>query len=106
MLEKGSKYLSNFGFGLATSQKDHGDPNEGHNRHVGDLGNADSVVGRATIYLVDWLVSLQKDSDRSILNRAIVVHQDPDDLGRGGQNDSKKTGNAGQRIACGLITLN
>jgi Cu-Zn family superoxide dismutase len=43
--------------------------------------------------------------DRSVVGRGIVVHADPDDLGRGGDEESKKTGNAGDRLACGVITL-
>jgi len=33
------------------------------------------------------------------------VHADEDDLGRGGFPDSKTTGHAGARIACGVIGI-
>ena len=33
------------------------------------------------------------------------VHADPDDLGRGGVELSKTTGNAGGRLACGVIGI-
>jgi len=33
------------------------------------------------------------------------VHADPDDLGQGGVALSKTTGNAGARIACGIIGI-
>ena len=44
----------------------------------------------------------------SVVNRAIVVHAGEDDLGRGEGDkaeESKKTGNAGSRVACGIIKL-
>ena len=80
---------------------DHGDTNEGH---VGDLGNItadDSGTAKFTIEAkrVDLL------GDRSVIGRGFVVHSDEDDLGKGGDAESLKTGNAGDRLACGVITL-
>jgi Cu-Zn family superoxide dismutase len=41
----------------------------------------------------------------SVLGRAIVVHSDPDDFGKGGFSDSLTTGHAGSRIGCGIIGI-
>ncbi|CAF3711581.1 unnamed protein product [Rotaria socialis] len=55
-------------------------------RHVGDL----------VIKLTD---------PTSTIGRSIVVHEKEDDVGRDGTPNSKKTGNAGSRVACGEIGL-
>ena len=80
---------------------DHGDLDQGH---VGDLGNitADDS-GTATVKIVAERVDLT--GEQSVIGRGIVVHADRDDLGKGGDAESLKTGNAGDRLACGVITL-
>lgn len=73
-------------------------------RHIGDLGNvfADSN-GIATTSFSDAVISLY--GPRSIIGRAIVVHSSEDDLGKSEHPDSHKTGNAGGRVACGVIGI-
>lgn len=40
---------------------------------------------------------------RGAIGRALVIHAKPDDFGRGGTEESIKTGSAGARLACGII---
>ncbi|KAJ7520364.1 hypothetical protein O6H91_19G002700 [Diphasiastrum complanatum] len=83
--------------------KEHGAP-EDENRHAGDLGNiVAGEDGIAEISIADTHIPLM--GPNSILGRAVVVHADPDDLGKGGHELSKSTGNAGGRLACGVIGL-
>ena len=80
---------------------DHGNEDSGH---VGDLGNINAGEdGVAEVYKVSKRIDLM--GDRSVIGRGIVVHKDPDDLGQGEDAESLKTGNAGDRLACGVITL-
>uniref|UniRef100_A0A2A4JHM4 Superoxide dismutase [Cu-Zn] n=1 Tax=Heliothis virescens TaxID=7102 RepID=A0A2A4JHM4_HELVI len=82
---------------------EHGAPDSAV-RHVGDLGNIESTGAGATkVNIQDKLISLT--GPNSIIGRTLVVHADPDDLGIGGHELSKTTGNAGARIACGVIGL-
>ncbi|XP_057805987.1 superoxide dismutase [Cu-Zn] 1-like isoform X1 [Salvia miltiorrhiza] len=81
------------------TDKDHGAPDD-EIRHAGDLGNVTAGDdGTATFTIVDKQIPLS--GPHSIVGRAVVVHADPDDLGRGGHELSKATGNAGGRVACG-----
>ncbi|KAM7485138.1 hypothetical protein LguiA_001147 [Lonicera macranthoides] len=83
--------------------KEHGAP-EDENRHAGDLGNVTvGEDGCANFTIVDTQIPLVGSG--SIIGRAVVVHGDPDDLGKGGHELSKSTGNAGGRVACGIIGL-
>lgn len=81
----------------------HGAPND-QVRHVGDLGNivADENGIAKTSYS-DTVVSLY--GARSVIGRAIVIHAEADDLGKTNHPDSLKTGNAGGRVACGVIGI-
>ncbi|GFQ82914.1 superoxide dismutase [Trichonephila clavata] len=81
--------------------KEHGAP-EDENRHAGDLGNVEAGDdGVAKVNITDKQISLS--GPLSIIGRSAVVHADPDDLGKGGHELSKTTGNAGGRLACGVI---
>jgi len=83
--------------------KEHGGPTADE-RHAGDLGNiVAGADGTAVVDITDSQVPLT--GANSVIGRAIVVHAGEDDLGLGGQNDSKTTGHAGGRVACGVIGL-
>ena len=73
----------------------HGEPGSGH---AGDLGNlVFDDRGRATINMKFSGVSLDKDAPNSIIGRGLIVHANQDDL------TTDPTGNAGERVACGVI---
>lgn len=75
----------------------HGGPND-LQRHVGDLGNIEAnEEGVATLEMVDTKLTLV--GKHSIVGRAVIVHQGEDDL------ESQPTGNAGSRVACGVIGI-
>jgi Cu-Zn family superoxide dismutase len=85
-------------------KKNHGSP-ESIERHAGDLGNIVSKNGVAKGMLVDKILSLDFKNVACIIGRMIIIHKDEDDLGLGGNDESLKTGNAGERVACGVIGI-
>jgi Cu-Zn family superoxide dismutase len=83
--------------------KTHGAPTD-EERHVGDLGNySTDEQGNAKATVTDPLIKLI--GPESVLGRTLVVHSGTDDLGRGNHEQSKLTGNAGARPACGVIGI-
>jgi len=77
---------------------------EDEERHVGDLGNIEANDdGIAEGEINDRLIHLY--GEHSVIGRSFMVHEGVDDLGRGGHELSKTTGNAGARVACGEILL-
>ncbi|VDM64769.1 unnamed protein product [Angiostrongylus costaricensis] len=81
----------------------HGGPNDPPlRRHVGDLGNILTPrKGPTTFVIQDFLITFT--GPRGIVGRSFVVHEQRDDLGRGGDAGSLSTGNSGRRVACGVI---
>ena len=84
-------------------------------RHVGDLINNIQSSKKGVINYKFWDHLTSLSGPMSIVGRAIVIHEGKDDLGRGGlgpngrvinkkvHKESLKTGNAGGRMACGII---
>jgi len=65
-------------------------------RHTGDLGNVTAdAQGRVETSFIDERISLA--GEESILQRAVIVHADKDDL------STQPGGNSGARVACGVI---
>ena len=82
--------------------KTHGCPGM-KNRHVGDLGNIKTnAKGEAKYTFFDDVIKL-RGNKCNIIGRGLVIHEDPDDCGKGDNSDSLKTGNSGKRIACAVI---
>lgn len=74
---------------------DHGAPTQ-DNRHMGDMGNlAAGEDGTATLDYEDPMIVL--NGPNSIIGRAVVIHGGEDDF------TSQPSGDAGPRMACGVI---
>jgi len=96
-------------------KKWHGGPDD-EERHVGDLGNiVAGADGVAKGSITDKLIKIF--GEYTVVGRSVMIHADEDDLGRGPlegwpetpppaapAQHTKTTGNAGARIACGVIT--
>ena len=77
--------------------KDHGSP-MGSMRHEGDMGNITADVnGKAHLEYVDKEISFEGMT--SIIGRSVIVHKNEDDM------QTQPTGNAGARVACGVIGI-
>lgn len=67
--------------------------------HAGDMPNQRAnAQGVADVNLLVHDISLQPGSDNNAIGRALIVHEQPDDY------KSQPSGDAGPRIACGVIT--
>jgi len=81
----------------------HGKPHGHHasaERHAGDLPSlVANKAGRANVQIEIDGITLRAGA-ANIIGRAVVVHADPDDF------KTQPHGNAGARIACGVIQAN
>ncbi|PIU00048.1 MAG: superoxide dismutase [Bdellovibrionales bacterium CG10_big_fil_rev_8_21_14_0_10_45_34] len=75
----------------------HGGPKE-VTRHAGDLGNITADKdGIALVEVSTQAFTLEPNSKVSVLGKSIIVHEKHDEF------DKQPAGNAGARIACGII---
>jgi Cu-Zn family superoxide dismutase len=73
----------------------HGGPADAM-RHAGDFGNITAdAAGNATYEAIDTHIMF--DGPNSIIGRGVIVHANADDL------SGQPAGNAGPRVACGVI---
>jgi len=80
--------------------------NDINSRHVGDLGNVlVTASGGISLTISDSIISLLPSDPKSIIGRAVVLHSGVDDLNSPPNKTplSNSTGNAGSRLACGVI---
>ncbi|WAR22763.1 SODE-like protein [Mya arenaria] len=71
-------------------------------RHDGDFGN----LRQTNNGIIDTTFNVQNlmlVGERGIMGRSIVIHEGPDDMGRGQAPSSRHDGNAGAPIACCVL---
>uniref|UniRef100_P41974 Extracellular superoxide dismutase [Cu-Zn] n=1 Tax=Dirofilaria immitis TaxID=6287 RepID=SODE_DIRIM len=87
-------------------EKTHGRPTN-NIKHIGDLRNIKAGAdGVANVNIISNHIQLS--GPLSVIGRSLVVHANPDDLGKGNgdaREESLKTGNAGSRIVCSIIGI-
>jgi Cu/Zn superoxide dismutase len=60
-------------------------------QHAGDLGNISAdATGKATFWKIDKFLKIS-----DIIGRSLVITENPDDLGKGDNTESKINGNSG-----------
>ncbi len=69
-------------------------------RHTGDLGNV-RLTRKRRVFRRTYTLKGVRVSD--LWGRSLIVHADPDDLGKGSHEDSSTTGHSGKRIACAIF---
>lgn len=67
--------------------------------HAGDFGNVTAASNGEVHTRFNTRSITVREGERSAVGRAVILHANPDDLA------TQPTGNAGGRIACGVVTL-
>jgi len=76
----------------------HGAP-DAQSHHAGDFGNVTANANGEVHTRIETHSVTVKEGMLSVVGHAVVLHGNPDDL------VSQPAGNAGPRIACGVVTL-
>jgi len=83
--------------------------NNVHGYHAGDMifNTYSDSKGEFKYSYFDPRINLfpELDISHSIVGRSVVIHAEPDDMGKGGNPESLKTGNAGARLAGAVIGM-
>ncbi|MFL5318081.1 MAG: superoxide dismutase family protein [Myxococcaceae bacterium] len=77
----------------------HGKMEDHMPHHSGDIGNIDVAMdgtGTSTLTTDEWSIGTGQPND--IIGRGVIVHSNADDF------TSQPAGNAGSRVACGVVT--
>lgn len=82
---------------LNPDAKPHGDMTAAEH-HAGDMPNITAdESGKATVDVTSPGLEIGTGSAKDVIGKAIVIHADPDDY------TSQPAGNAGGRVACGVV---
>ncbi|XP_068177243.1 extracellular superoxide dismutase [Cu-Zn]-like [Antennarius striatus] len=85
------------------STGDHYDPfDDVHPEHAGDIGNFEPRNGKISAVIQSNATMFGR---WSVIGRAVVIHEEEDDMGLGGDAGSLLHGNAGARLGCCIIGI-
>lgn len=77
----------------------HGGPDDAEH-HAGDLGNIEiGDDGTGSLDLASTMLTLEEGAPNSLVGKAVILHAGQDDF------ETQPTGDAGGRLACGVIGM-
>ncbi len=93
-IHSGSSCTGNADDPFADAGSHYNPTNQPHPHHAGDLPPVFNTGGRAFL-----MVLTDRFTVRKILGKTVILHASPDDF------TTQPSGNAGEKIACGIITV-